>query len=162
MLFKRGQSAAPLRSVAGVNLQRYMGRWFEIARYPARFERECEKNTTAEYALRPNGSVRVENRCTRKDGSTMATVGTARIARGGDPARLKVKFSIFMPAGDYWIVELDPEYRWAAVGEPKRRFLWILSRTPSLSPQTYAEICERLRRQHYPPERLLRTQQDGA
>lgn len=152
----------PLETVPAVDVARYMGRWFEIARYPMWFQRRCAKNAVAEYALRKNGSVRVENRCTAADGRVICARGNARIADERTHAKFKVKFSPFMPGADYWIVDLDPGYRWAVVGEPKRRYLWILSRTPALEAQTFDGICERLRAQHYAPENLVRTIQDGA
>lgn len=157
------ESKAPpaLRTVERVDIPAYMGRWFEIARYPAFFQRACAKNTVAEYALLRNGTVRIENRCTRADGRIAVARGSARSA-GSSGARFKVKFNPFMPAADYWIVDLDAAYRWAVVGEPKRRFLWILSRTPALHGDVLGGICERLRAQHYDPERLTRTPQDGS
>lgn len=139
-----------------------MGRWFEIARYPTRFERQCEKNTVAEYTLLRNGTVRIENRCTKRDGTSDFVRGSARVADSQTNAKLKVKFSAFMPAADYWVIDLDLGYRWAVVGEPSRRYLWILSRTPGLDEGIYAGICERLRQLGYAPERLVRTKQDGA
>lgn len=157
----RRHRTPPLEAVAFVDVERYMGRWFEIARYPMRFERDCAKNTVAEYALR-NGGVRIENRCTAADGRIICARGSARIADRATNAKLKVKFSPFMPGADYWIVDLDPAYRWAVVGEPKRRFLWILSRTPAMDEAEYGAICARLREQYYAPERLVRTVQDGA
>lgn len=158
----RARRVPQLRTVDFVDLERYAGRWFEIARYPTPFQRKCAKNTTAEYALGKRRTVSVENRCTRSDGGTECIRGTARIVDASTNAKLKVKFSPFMPPGDYWIVDLDAAYRWAVVGEPKRRFLWILSRTPGLDEYVYAGICERLRAQNYVPERLIRTPQDGA
>jgi apolipoprotein D and lipocalin family protein len=148
--------------VPAVTLERYMGRWFEVARYPTRFERECAKNTVAEYTLQRDGMVRIENRCTKADGTTTGVRGSARVADAATNAKLKVKFSPFMPAADYWIIDLDAAYRWAVVGEPKRRFLWVLSRTPGMDRDVYAGILQRLRRLHYVPERLVRTKQDGA
>lgn len=155
-------SLPPLRTVGSVDIRRYLGRWYEIARYPAWFQRKCAKNTIAEYTLASNGSVRVENRCTTADGRIISARGRARVADTRTCAKFKVQFSIFMPGADYWIVDLDPDYRWAVVGEPKRRFLWILSRTPGLDAATFDGICERLREQHYAPEDLVRTIQDGA
>ena len=158
----RRRTAPPLQTVPAVTLERYMGRWFEIARYPTRFERDCAKNTVAEYTLTRNGTVRIENRCTKADGTTTGVRGTARVADAKSNAKLKVKFSPFMPSADYWILDLDTAYRWAVVGEPGRRFLWVLSRTPGMDERIYAGIIERLRQLHYVPERLVRTKQDGA
>lgn len=150
-----------VQPVEAVDINRYMGRWFEIARYPAFFQRRCAKNTVAEYALRANGTVSVENRCTTSEGRTVSTRGTARSAdRSG--AKFKVKFFPLMPAGDYWIIDLDGEYRWAVVSEPRRRYLWILSRTPALDDVTLDGIRRRLREQRYDLERLVFTVHDGA
>lgn len=158
----RRRSEPALQTVWDLDLRRYMGRWFEIARYPARFQRECAKNSLAEYALLPNGTVRVENRCTAADGRIICARGTAKVADSRTRAKFKVRFSPFMPGADYWVIDLDAAYRWAVVGEPKRRYLWILSRTPAMDPATFSAICERLRQQRYIPERLIRTPQDGA
>lgn len=152
----------PLSTVAALDVDRYMGRWFEIARYPTRFQRNCAKNAVAEYALTANGRVRIENRCTRSDGRIDCARGNARIADKRTKTKFKVKFSPFMPGADYWVIDLDPDYRWAVVGEPKRRFLWILSRTPGLDETSFQGICERLRAAYYEPDRLVRTAQDGA
>lgn len=149
----------PLPTVAYVDLPRYLGRWFEIARYPAFFERDCAKNTTAEYSVMASQRVRVENRCTTKDGHVKATAGVATVADERTNAKLKVRFGL-LARGDYWIVGLDPDYRWAIVGEPGRRFLWILSRSPQLDEQTYASICATLPQIGYDPSQLVRTLQD--
>src|SRR5689334_22509097 len=108
----------PLPVVPDVDLKRYQGRWFEIARLPARFERECARDVTAEYTLRKDGSVRVVNTCTRKDGSRETAKGVARKRTANGPAsKLKVRF--FWPFyGDYWIVNLHPAYEWSLVGTP--------------------------------------------
>ena len=149
-----------LPTVPSVDLARYMGRWFEIARYPAWFQRKCAKNTEAKYALQPNGTVTVENRCTTTGGRVKVAQGTARVADPISRAKLKVKFNLFMPAGDYWIVDLDPDYAWAVVGEPKRRYVWILARHPDLDEPAFQAICERLREYGYDPRRLIRTLHD--
>lgn len=152
----------PLETVPYLDLKQYMGRWFEISRYPTRFERKCAKNATAEYTLRPDGTVQVENRCTRNDGAIDSVRGVARVADPASNAKLKVRFSPFMPWADYWVTDLDDAYGWAVVGEPSRRFLWVLSRTPSLTEDVYRNICERLRARQYDPDRLVRTPQDEA
>jgi apolipoprotein D and lipocalin family protein len=117
-------------SVAAVDLQRYAGRWFEIGSFPMYFQRQCLGDTTAEYALKPDGEVSVTNRCRTESGFDEAQ-GTAWPAQAGNNARLKVSF--FWPfRSDYWVIGLDPDYRWAVVGNPNRKYLWILSRTPDL------------------------------
>ncbi|MBI5071102.1 MAG: lipocalin family protein [Deltaproteobacteria bacterium] len=147
----------PLATVEQVDLQRYLGTWYEIAAYPQRFQRGCTA-TTASYSLRDDGDVEVVNRC--RDGSPL---GPERIARGR--ARVvdrttgaKLEVSFFWPFwGDYWIIDLDPEYHWAVVGHPGRDYLWILSRTPALSDETWAELLERLTAQGFEVDRLQRT-----
>lgn len=152
---------AGVRPVEAVDINRYVGRWFEIARFPAFFQRKCAKNALAEYSLAPNGKLRIENRCTTERGRIIRARGSARpVDRSG--AKFKVKFFPLMPAADYWIIDLDTEYRWAVVSEPQRRFLWILSRTPGLDGATLEDILQRLRGQGYDVERLVLSRQDGA
>ena len=123
-----GQS--PVTSVAAVDLVRYSGKWFEIASFPMYFQRNCVGDTTAHYIPSPDGSIGVHNRCRTKDGFDDAT-GKATVVEGFGNSRLKVSF--FWPfKGDYWVLGLDPEYRWAVVGSPNRKYLWVLSRTPQL------------------------------
>jgi len=151
---------APLRTVAGVDLRRYSGIWYEIARYPNRFQRDCKSDTTAEYTLRKDGKVQVVNSCRKQDGKIKKVRGTAKIADTTTNARLKVTF--FWPFyGDYWIIALSPDYRYAVVGEPKRKYLWILSRTPEMDDTTYQEIVKQVRAAGYDPERLIKTRQSG-
>lgn len=120
---------APVASVPGLDINRYIGKWYEIASYPMFFQRNCVGNTTAEYALVPGG-VSVDNRCRTANGSTDAT-GKATVVEGFGNARLKVSF--FWPfKADYWVIGLDADYRWAVVGNPNRKYLWLLSRTPQL------------------------------
>lgn len=152
---------AGVRPVEAVDINRYVGRWFEIARFPAFFQRKCAKNTVAEYSLAPNGKLRIENRCTTEQGRIIRARGSARLVDHSG-AKFKVKFFPLMPAADYWIIDLDTEYRWAVVSEPKRRFLWILSRTPGLDGVTLDGILQRLRGQRYDVERLVLSRQDGA
>lgn len=107
-----------------------MGTWYEIAKYPNRFQKNCEK-ATATYQLRDDGKVAVINRCQRADGSTKEAEGKAWVVDPATNAKLKVSF--FWPfAGNYWIVELGSTYEYVVVSEPKRKYLWILSRTESL------------------------------
>jgi apolipoprotein D and lipocalin family protein len=148
-----------LAVVENVDLQRYMGKWYEIARYPAWFERNCVAST-AEYALRDDCKVEVVNRCRvcSLDGREKSIRGVARVVDPDTNASLKVTF--FWPfEGDYDIMMLDDEYRWAVVGEPRRRYLWILSRTPQLDAATYESITARLPEFGYDPSRLEQTPQ---
>lgn len=145
--------------VQHVDLERYLGKWYEIARYPASFERNCVAST-AEYSLRNDCNVEVVNRCRvcSFEGRQRAIRGVARVVDPETNARLRVAF--FWPfEGDYDIIMLDDEYRWAVVGEPRRRYLWILGRTPQLDAVTYDAILARLPAFGYEPARLQRTPQ---
>jgi len=123
---------APVVSVPSVDLARYSGKWFEIASFPMFFQRSCVADTTAEYASAPDGGITVHNRCRTDKGFDDAT-GKATVVEGSANSRLKVSF--FWPfKADYWIVGLDPQYRWAVVGNPNRKYLWVLSRTAQLQP----------------------------
>lgn len=139
---------SPVRAVPTLDLARYAGTWYEVARYPNRFQRSCAANVTAEYVRRQDGRITVINQCQRTDGSMIRAVGTARKATPNGPdSQLKVRFApswlSFVPAvwGNYWVIDLGPDYAYAVVGDPSRDYLWILSRTPVLSP----ELLERAR-----------------
>lgn len=154
-----GNDPAPLRTVKHVDLTRYVGTWYEIASYPQRFQKGCTA-TTAVYTLREDGQVLVVNRCNRDslDGRETIAHGRARVIDRESNAKLKVSF--FWPFwGDYWIIDLDPGYRYAAVGHPSRKYLWILSRTRTMDPLVYTGILERLTAQGYDVGRLRVTLQ---
>jgi apolipoprotein D and lipocalin family protein len=158
-LFACRSPAPPLAVAEGVDLERYLGRWYEIASFPQRFQEGCVA-TTATYSHREDGRIRVFNECRDEtfDGELREIEGVAWLADSGDPARLKVRF--FWPFwGSYWILEVDPEYRHAVVGHPSRDYLWILARTPELPPDVYAGILERVAAQGYDLERLVVTPQ---
>lgn len=147
-----------LEVVERVDLNRYAGKWFEIARYPNRFQKDCATDTTATYTLRKDGKIEVVNSCLRKDDKLKTARGTAKVVDSRTNAKLKVTF--FWPFyGDYWIIDLDPEYRYAVVGDPGRKYLWILSRTPTLDEQTYQQVLRNVRTAGYDPDRLTKTPQ---
>ncbi len=151
-------SGAQLQTVASVDLNRYVGKWYEIARYPNRFEKACVADVTANYTLRKDGKIEVINSCRRADGEIKSSKGSAKIADKQTKAKLRVTF--FWPFyGNYWIIDLDPEYRYAVVSEPRRDYLWILSRTPQLDPAVYEGIVARLRDRRFDPARLIKPQQ---
>lgn len=128
-------SASPLTAVDNVDLRRYAGKWYEIARYPNRFQSKCQSDTTAIYTLRDDGKVQVVNACREKDGKVTTARGTAKVVDKKTNAKLKVIF--FWPFyGDYWVIGLSPDYQYAIVGEPSRKYLGILSRTPSMEETT--------------------------
>jgi apolipoprotein D and lipocalin family protein len=150
---------APLQTVERVDLGRYLGKWFEIASYPAWFARNCT-GVTAEYSRREGSGIKVVNSCFKGtlNGKLKEAKGRAKVVDTQTNAKLKVSF--FGPFwGDYWIIDLDPEYQWAVVGEPKRKYLWILSRTPTLDKGTIDGILSRLPAMGYDTARLQWTPQ---
>ena len=152
----------PPKTVAAVELPRYLGTWYEIASFPQDFQKGCT-GTMATYTLRPDGDVGVLNRCRlgALDGPEKVAEGRARVVDGGNGAKLEVSF--FRPFwGAYWVVDLDPDYGWAVVGHPSRDYLWILSRTPRLDDATFREIVTRLEADGWESARLSRTLQPPA
>jgi apolipoprotein D and lipocalin family protein len=149
----------PLETVSEVDVERYAGKWYEIARYPNNFQQGCV-GTTATYTLLDDGRIEVLNRCRQGalDGPVEEIRGTARVTDPETNAKLAVTF--FFPfEGAYWIIQRADDYSWAVVGEPSRSLLWVLSRTPTLSPDVLAAIETRLVEQGYDPERLIMTPQ---
>lgn len=125
---------APLPTVAAVDLDRYAGRWVEIARLPNRFQSQCVSDTRATYA-REGDRITVLNECRTAEDRFTHVQGTARVVEGSNNAKLRVSF--FRPFyGDYWVLALDPDYRWVLVGEPSRTYAWILARSPALDDAT--------------------------
>lgn len=155
----------PLAAVASLDVPRYMGTWYEIAKYPNRFQKDCVADTRADYALMDDGRVQVINRCRQENGEMDIANGVARPEGGADSPRLKVRFApawlSFLPAvwGNYWVIDIDEAYRLVAVSEPKREYLWILSRTPVVDPQRYAALLERLAGKGFDLDRLEVTPQ---
>ena len=153
------RAGEPLATVGDVDLTRYAGRWYEVAKYPNRFQSQCVADTTATYRLLDDGAVGVVNRCRTTNGVDEAS-GVAR-RLDGRTDRLEVSF---LPAalrwlpigwGDYWIIELAPDYRYAVVGEPSRKYLWILARSRALSAEDRRGIEARLPAHGYDPARLV-------
>jgi len=152
-------SSSEPSTVESVDLERYLGTWYEIASYPAWFQKDCTA-VTAEYSLRDDGLISVVNSCRKKtlNGKLKQSTGRAKIIDTGRNSKLKVSF--FGPFwGPYWIIDLDENYQWAVVGVPNRKYLWILSRTPQMDEDTYAGILDRLVDQGYDPSRLNKTLQ---
>lgn len=159
---EREAPAAPV-TIEALDLSRYLGHWVEIARYPNRFQRHCVGDVQADYRLLPEGRVEVINRCRNDSGAISEAVGVARQIGGADSPRLEVRFApawlSFIPAvwGDYWVIDLDEKYQLAAISGPSREYLWILSRTPEVSPAVYAALLDRLRAQGFDLGKLERT-----
>ncbi len=153
----------PLHTVASVDLQKYSGKWFEVARLPNSFQRAGE-TATAEYTPQGDGSIRVVNTATKADGSKRDAKGRAAAVEGTNNTRLRVKFeglAALAPSpteGNYWIIALDAEsYQYAMVGTPDRKFLWILSRKLPLNPVIADRLISRANELEFPVEKLLWT-----
>ncbi len=151
-----------LETVSQVNLDRYVGTWYEIARLPNWFQDQCIGNVTADYRQLENGNIEVVNRCLDENGMMDEARGVARIVNASTNAQLEVSFvSVFgwnLFWGDYWILDLGDEYEYAVVGMPSRKYAWILSRTIQLSPEVWRHIRQVLTRAGYDPKKLVETQ----
>jgi apolipoprotein D and lipocalin family protein len=161
------QEPSPVTTVEQVDLNRYCGTWYEIARLPNRFQKECVCNSTAEYSLLENGRIKVINRCRKADSSYITAEGVARKQdKDGSDARLEVRFApswlswLSKVWGTYWIIDLAPDYSYAAVGDPARKYLWILSRTKTMDSATQQGILTRLQTMGFDTDKLVYSPQD--
>lgn len=149
-----GNAAVP-QPAKTVDIQQYLGKWYEIARYEQGFQKDCE-GVTATYAMRDDGSISVLNTCRKPDGKLSDAKGRAKIVGDRNGAKLKVSF--FGPFyGDYWVLDRADDYAWAIVGEPDGRYLWILSRTPDLTVQEVAALYAKAAALGYDTSYLRRT-----
>lgn len=150
----------PNQPVPSLDLQRYLGQWHEIAHLPMFFQRKCVDTITATYTANTDGTIGVHNACRDKDGSIDASDGVARKVEGRTAA-LKVRFApswlAWLPIvwADYWVVDLDANYQWAVVGGPSKKYLWVLSRTPKMSRETFEAITHRAEQRGYPTDDLV-------
>jgi apolipoprotein D and lipocalin family protein len=152
----------PLETVPSVDLQKYMGTWYEIASFPQKFQKGCHC-TTAAYEMTDKGYVRVINTCRKDsaDGKPKTASGKAFVVEGTGNAKLKVQF--FWPfRGDYWIIDLADDYSYAVVGAPNRDYLWILARTPRMDETLYREIVARCAAKAFDVSRLAMMDQSCA
>jgi apolipoprotein D and lipocalin family protein len=154
-----------LKVVPSVDLQKYKGTWYEIARLPNSFQNACAGDVTATYSLDEDG-IEVVNKCRKENGEMTETKGRARRASDEGPnTKLKVRFApaflsfLSFVWGDYWIIDLAPDYSYAVIGEPKRKYLWVLSRAKKLEEATLSGILERIRQNGYDTNRLMITNQ---
>jgi len=157
-----GEEIKPLEVVPYVDLGRYIGTWYEIATIPQRFQKDCV-GVTATYTLRDDGAIAVLNKCRKKtlDGELKEANGKAWVVDKKTNAKLKVRF--FWPfKGDYWIIELDPDYQYAVVGHPGRQYLWILCRTPQMDEFLYQDLLQRIANKGYDLVRIKRTLQPSS
>jgi len=151
-----GNTAVP-QPAKTVDLDRYLGRWYEIARYEQAFQKDCDA-VTADYARRADGKISVINRCVKPDGRSKQAKGRAKIVEPTTQAKLKVSF--FGPFyGNYWVLDRADDYSWAIVGEPSGRYLWLLAREAKPAPDTVAGLVARTRALGYDTEMLRFTRQ---
>ncbi|RKG34690.1 lipocalin family protein [Acinetobacter tianfuensis] len=157
----------PLSVVERVELDRYLGVWYEVARKPLSFQNKCARDVTAVYTLNENGNVQVENSCVMKDGTPASSLGEAFVENAPFNSKLKVSFLPdairWLPAGraNYWILKLDDDYQTVLVGEPRRKYMWVLSRTPHPEQQVIHEYLEYAKSVGYDLSDLIRTKQTG-
>jgi apolipoprotein D and lipocalin family protein len=155
----------PPATVPSVDIPRYMGRWYEVGRLPNREQDGAGRrlvDVTATYTPRRDGSVEVRN-AARDAAAGMRPRGIVGRARRKDSTGAKLDVRFFgLFGGDYWVIGLDPDYRWAVVGTPSRRRLWILSRTPALPPQDWERVLGIVGDAGYNPASVARTAQSAA
>lgn len=155
--------AKPLHVADKVELDKYLGVWYEIARKPMSFQNQCDSNVTATYTLNENGNVLVDNRCTMKDGQQSHAIGEAFVQNAPFNTKLKVSFLPeairWLPAGrgDYWILKIDENYQTVLVGEPSRKYMWVLSRDPHLDQHVVNEYLDYAKSVGYDLKNLIRT-----
>jgi apolipoprotein D and lipocalin family protein len=161
-------SPAPLEAIAALDVPRYMGTWYEVAKYPNWFQKRCIANTSATYAVQPDGMLQVLNRCQKEDGSMTDARGEAKQVGDANSPKLKVRFApawlSFLPFvwGNYWVIDLDPQYQLAAVSEPSRKYLWILSRTQTVEPKAYDALLQRLKEKGFNLDAIEISKQTAA
>ncbi len=157
-------STVAVTSVKHIDLQQYLGKWYEVARLPMFFERNCADNVSATYSLNPDASIKVDNQCRKDNGKVMQSIGEA-VPVDATNARLSVTFLpkwlrwTGLAKAPYWILKIDEHYTTALVGNPDHRYLWILSRTPQIDPVTYQAYLQEAQRQGFDTRKLIVTQQ---
>ncbi|WP_044873021.1 lipocalin family protein [Pseudomonas sp. LFM046] len=164
----RGEGPVPPRTVGAVDLARYQGTWYELARMPVSFQRGCAQ-AEAHYDLQDDGSLAVLNRCRTLGGDWKETRGRAEPEEDGRTDKLRVSFDTWlarlipgMAEGKYWVLYLDDDYRTAVVGNPDRRYLWLLSRTPVVSEKVREQLLEVAEGQGYDTDLLIWRVADSA
>jgi len=155
-LFSQEKNYPPLVTVEKVDLKKYVGLWYEVAKIPNSFQDQCIYGTTAEYKIDEDGDIIVTNSCYDEKDKLDVAEGLAKVVDKNTNAKLEVSFVSFLGIrpfwGDYWIIGLDESYQWAVVGTPSRKYGWVLSRTPSLPDSTMENIFKILKSQHYNPD----------
>ena len=159
------QGDQAVKTIVVLDVSRYLGTWYEIAKFPNWFQKKCVSNTKAVYSAKSDGNLRVLNSCKTAGGDISEAEGLARQIGSKDSPKLEVRFApewlSFLPLvwGDYWVIDLDPQYQLAAVSDPRREYLWVLSRTPQLDPKVYADLLQRLKQQQFDIQKLEVTSQ---
>ena len=159
------QGDQAVKTIATLDVPRYLGTWYEIAKFPNWFQKKCVSNTKAVYSAKPDGNLRVLNSCKTTAGEISEAEGLARQIGSKDSPKLEVRFApewlSFLPLvwGDYWVIDIDSQYQLAAVSDPRREYLWVLSRTPQLDPKVYANLLQRLKQQQFDIQKLEITAQ---
>ncbi len=154
-----------VKTIPSLDVQRYLGTWYEIAKYPNWFQKKCISNTKAVYSARADGSLKVLNSCKTAEGDVSEAEGTARQIGAKDSPKLEVRFApawlAFIPLlwGDYWVIDLDAQYQVAVVSDPRRQYLWVLSRTPQLDKKVYEDTLVRIQTQQFDVRKLELTPQ---
>jgi apolipoprotein D and lipocalin family protein len=166
LLWQSTAGAQPLQTVPEVDLQRYLGKWYEIASIPQYFQRQCVGDAMAEYA-QAGADIAVTNSCRTENGERSVAQGRARVVDAASRAKLEVTFVklfgwLYLLGGDYWVIDLAADYRYAVVGHPDRDYAWILSRQPALAMPDMIAIEQRLRENGYDSCALLTTIQSGG
>lgn len=162
------EAQQPLHVVRNLDPDKYIGKWFEVARFPNRFQDQCAGDVTAEYAKRADGRIAVRNRCRTTAGTWEDAEGVARRASGAPTSVLEVRFApailSFLPTvwGDYQVIALDDAHSYSLVGTPDRKYLWILSRTPKLDDALYDRLTSIASAQGFDVKRLVRTSHGGT
>ena len=155
----------PLQTVDKVQLDRYLGVWYEIARKPMYFENKCSRDVTATYTLNENGNVSVTNRCLSKDGQLQQSIGEAFVQNAPFNTKLKVSFLpeairwLSVARGDYWILKIDDDYQTVLIGEPRRKYMWVLSRSAQPDQAVVNEYLEYAKSVGYNLTDLIHTKQ---
>ena len=158
-------AAIPVKTIPSLDVPRYLGTWYEIAKFPNWFQKKCVSNTKAVYSLKDDGKLKVLNSCKTTGGDVSEAEGTARQMGASDSPKLEVRFApdwlSFLPLvwGDYWVIDLDSQYQVAAVSDPRREYLWVLSRSPQLDATVYDALLKRLQDQQFDIRKLELTQQ---
>ncbi len=162
------ESRQPLQTVASVDLARYAGTWHEIARLPMWFQRHCI-DSNATYTIRPDGTIGVHNECVTDAGGLDQADGIATIVDSKTNAKLAVTFDNFFARlvspsreGNYWIIDLDPDYQTALVGTPDRRYLWMLSRNPHLDEVAYQRLVGKAQQLGFPVSDFIRAKRSPS